>query len=69
MCFISISEQMLDHHGFRELETYVFHWFYDYSRAIGRGHREVEANPGVVGNRPWGGVGEGSFPQGLGLMD
>ena len=57
-------EQMLDHHGFCELEMFFFHWFYNDSGAIGRGHEELEANPRADVNRPWGGVGEGSLPRG-----
>ena len=37
------------------------------SGAVGRGHGQVEANPKVNVNRPWGGSGEGSLP--LGLLD
>ena len=59
--FKSMMEHMFDHHGFCELETVdaSFFWFYNDSGAIGRGHWEVEANPQVVGNTPWGGIGEG----------
>ena len=61
-------EQMLDHHGFCKLDIFVFvHRCYNDSGAVGRGHEEVEANPKVNVNRPWGGVGEGSLP--LGLLD
>ena len=45
----------------------MFHWFYNGPGAIGRGHKEVQANPKVDVNRPWGGVLEGSLP--LGLLD
>ena len=38
-------EQMLDHHGFCELEIVDFHVFYNDSGAIGRGHKQLEANP------------------------
>ena len=43
---MSIMEQMLGHHGFCELEIVVlFYWFYNDSGAIGRGHKQLEANP------------------------
>ena len=58
-------QQMLDHHGFCELEMVDFYLFYNDSGAIGRDHEQLEANPGADVNRPWGGVGEGSFPLGL----
>ena len=49
--FISIMEQMLDHQGFCELELVDFHWFYNDSGAIGRGHNQLEANPRADVNR------------------
>ena len=51
--FILIIEQMLDHHGFSELEIVDFHWFYNDSGAIRRGHEEVEAFSGGDGSPFW----------------
>ena len=48
---------MFDHHGFCELDIFVFHCFYNDSGAIGWGPGEVEANPRGDGTRPWGAVG------------
>ena len=43
-------EQMLDRHGFCELEMIDFGWFCNDAEAIGRDHEELEANPRGGGN-------------------
>ena len=49
----SIMEQMGDHHGFCELENSRFDiGFNKESGTIGRGHKEVEANPKSLATGP-----------------
>ena len=55
---ITILEQMLDHHGFCELEIVdCLHWLNKDSGAIGRCPEEIEWNPRTDVNTPWRGVG------------
>ena len=43
-----MMEQKFDQHRFCELEIAVFHWLYNDSGAIGRGHDKFETNPRII---------------------